>query len=497
MKILKMRKDTPLMAYRYGNRNQLQLFPSSIEEYVTPDDPVRVYDAFIEALDLEKLGLYLDPHHVGNPAYHPKTMLKLLVYAYSYGIRSSRKIERATRHNLSFIWLTQGLRPDHKTIAEFRRKNRSQLADVLKQCAHLCIELNLIEGNTLFLDGSKIRANASIKKTWDQKKAQRALQHIDQRIAELLNECDEQDEAEEESGSFVKMDESLKDQKVLQAKIQRILAELEEKKQKSLNTTDPDCTRINSINGTHAGYNVQSVVDDQHGLILSVDVVSENNDYNQFAKQIDQANELLEQKCQVACADSGYASTTELAKIDQQGIKVIVPSQRQVSEKTPSPFAKEQFPYDHLHDRYICPEGHQLTFSYLNKNKKNGHKHYMISAKKICLSCSHYGVCTQSKQGRKIIRLVNEELREKFEAQYLEPESQAIYRRRKAKVELPFGHIKRNLGVNAFLLRGLQGVKAEASILGTCFNLVRMITILGVTTLVRLLQEIKGRYLFS
>lgn len=492
-----MRKDTPLMAYRYGNRNQLQLFPSSIEEYVTPDDPVRVYDAFIEALDLEKLGLYLDPHHVGNPAYHPKTMLKLLVYAYSYGIRSSRKIERATRHNLSFIWLTQGLRPDHKTIAEFRRKNRSQLADVLKQCAHLCIELNLIEGNTLFLDGSKIRANASIKKTWDQKKAQRALQHIDQRIAELLNECDEQDEAEEESGSFVKMDESLKDQKVLQAKIQRILAELEEKKQKSLNTTDPDCTRIKSINGTHAGYNVQSVVDDQHGLILSVDVVSENNDYNQFAKQIDQANELLEQKCQVACADSGYASTTELAKIDQQGIKVIVPSQRQVSEKTPSPFAKEQFPYDHLHDRYICPEGHQLTFSYLNKNKKNGHKHYMISAKKICLSCSHYGVCTQSKQGRKIIRLVNEELREKFEAQYLEPESQAIYRRRKAKVELPFGHIKRNLGVNAFLLRGLQGVKAEASILGTCFNLVRMITILGVTTLVRLLQEIKGRYLFS
>ena len=485
------------MAYRYGNRNQLQLFPSSIEEYVTPDDPVRVYDAFIEALDLEKLGLYLDPHHVGNPAYHPKTMLKLLVYAYSYGIRSSRKIERATRHNLSFIWLTQGLRPDHKTIAEFRRKNRSQLADVLKQCAHLCIELNLIEGNTLFLDGSKIRANASIKKTWDQKKAQRALQHIDQRIAELLNECDEQDEAEEESGSFVKMDESLKDQKVLQAKIQRILTELEEKKQKSLNTTDPDCTRIKSINGTHAGYNVQSVVDDQHGLILSVDVVSENNDYNQFAKQIDQANELLEQKCQVACADSGYASTTELAKIDQQGIKVIVPSQRQVSEKTPSPFAKEQFPYDHLHDRYICPEGHQLTFSYFNKNKKNGHKHYMISAKKICLSCSHYGVCTQSKQGRKIIRLVNEELREKFEAQYLEPESQAIYRRRKAKVELPFGHIKRNLGVNAFLLRGLQGVKAEASILGTCFNLVRMITILGVTTLVRLLQEIKGRYLFS
>lgn len=482
------------MAYRYGNRNQLQLLPPSIEEYIALDDPVRVYDAFIEALDLEKLGLHLDPHHVGNPAYHPKTMLKLLVYGYAYGIRSSRKLERATYHNLSFIWLTQGLKPDHKTIAEFRKKNSSQLADVLKQCAHLCIKLNLIEGNTLFLDGSKIRANASIKKTWDQKKAQRALQQIDQRIADLLKECDEQDEAEEMSGSFVKMDESLKDQKVLQAKIQRILTELEEKKQKSLNTTDPDCTRINSLSGSHAGYNLQNVVDDKHGLILSVDVVSENNDLNQFAKQIDQANELLEQKCQVACADSGYASTMELKKIDQQGIRVIVPSQRQASKKIPSPFAKEQFSYDRLHDWYICPTGHQLTFSHLHTKKKNGHKHYVISAKKICLSCPHYGVCTSSQQGRKVIRLVNEELREKFEAQYREPESQAIYRLRKAKVELPFGHIKRNLGVNAFLLRGLQGVKAEASILGTCFNLVRMITILGVTTLVRLLKEIKGKY---
>ena len=482
------------MAYRYANRNQLQLFPQSIEDYISLDDPVRAYDAFVEALDLEKLGLNLDPHQAGNPQYHPKMMLKLLVYGYAYGIRSSRKLERANHHNLSFIWLTSGLKPDHKTIAEFRRKNRSQLANVLKQCAQMCIQLNLIEGNTLFVDGSKFQANASIKKSWDKNKAQRVLKHIDQRIAELLNECDEQDEAERASGSFVKMDQELQDQDVLKTKVQGILKKLEAEKQKSLNTTDPDCTRINSLSGTHAGYSVQSVVDEKHGLILSSDVVSENNDFNQFSRQIDQANELLEQKCQVACADSGYASTTELAKIDQQGIKVVVPSQRQASEKIPSPFTKEQFTYDSIHDCYICPEGHQLTFSHLQKKKSNGHKHYLISAKKICLACPHYGVCTSSQHGRKVIRLVNEELREKFEAQYLEPESQAIYRLRKAKVELPFGHIKRNLGVNAFLLRGLQGVKAEASILGTCFNLVRMITLLGVTTLVNLFKEIGGKY---
>jgi len=481
------------MAYRYANRKQLQLLPPSIEEYITPDDPVRAYDAFIEALDLEELGFSLDPQKVGNPQYHPKMMLKLLVYGYSYGIRSSRKLERAAYHNLSFIWLTSGLKPDHKTIAEFRRKNRTSLAKVLKQCAYLCIQLNLIEGNTLFLDGSKIRANASIKNTWDKKKAQRALKHIDQRIAEILSQCDTIDEAEKADGSLVRMDESLKDQKVLKAKVQSILKELEEEKQKSLNTTDPDCTRINSLSGSHAGYSFQSAVDEKHGLILSADVVSENNDFNQFSRQIDKANELLEQKCQVACADSGYASTAELAKIDQQGIKVVVPSQRQASEKTPSPFAKEQFTYDSIHDCYICPKGHKLTFSYLNKKNKS----YRISDKKICSACTHYGTCTPSKRGRKVTRLFNEQLREKLEAQYLEPESQSIYKLRKEKVELPFGHIKRNLKVDSFLLRGLQGVKAEASILATCFNLVRMITLLGVSTLVSLFKEIGGQYPYS
>jgi len=395
------------MAYRYGNRYQRQLLPPSIEEYIASDDPVRAYDAFIEALDLKELGIDLDPHQPGNSAYHPQAMLKLLVYGYSYGIRSSRKLERATHHNLSFIWLTSGLKPDHKTIAEFRRKNRKALAQVLKQCARLCIKLNLIEGNTLFVDGSKFRANASIQNTWDRKKAQKALKQIDQRIEEILTQCDTVDEAEEARGSLVRMDKELKDQKILKAKVQGILKELEEEKQKSLNTTDPDCTRINSLQGSHAGYSLQSVVDEKHGLILSAEVVSENNDLGQFAQQIDQANEVLEKKCKVACADSGYASTRELEKIAEQGIKVIVPSQRQASLRKPTLFAKEHFSYDRVNDGYICPEGHKLIFYRLNKKNKA----YLISAKGICFACSHYGSCTKSKKGRMVTRLFNEEVR--------------------------------------------------------------------------------------
>jgi len=464
------------MAYRYGNRDQIELLPKTINEYIASGDPVRAYDAFIEALNFKELGITLDPNKVGNSEYHPHAMLKLLVYGYSYGTRSSRKLERACHHNLSFIWLTSNLKPDHKTIAEFRRKNKEALAQVLKQCAKICIKLNLIEGNTLFVDGTKIKANASIGNTWTKEKAQKALKHIDERISDILAQCDAIDEAEQ--GSFVTMDEELKDQKTLKAKIKGILQELKE--EKSFNTTDPECTRIKKGKNFYAGFNFQSTVDKKKGLILSTDVVSENNDLNQFASQINKANHTLEKKCEVAVADCGYASTDELEKIDKQGIKVIVPSQRQVTKGEPSEFAKERFTYKY--DYYICPQGHKLTPYRLNKENN---KVYKINDKKICLTCPHYGNCTKSPTGRTISRLLKEEVRQKLEAQYDEPSSQEIYSLRKEKVELPFAHIKHNLKFDSFLLRGLKGAKAEASIIGTCFNLVRMITLLGVPGLVK------------
>ena len=147
------------MAYKYGNSEQTTLFPQSVGELISEDDPVRVYDAFINALDLKKLGIHLDEYKVGNSEYDPRAMLKLLVYGYSYGFRSSRKLERAIHHNLSFIWLVGGLKPDFKTISNFRRRNKTALKKVLKLCAKMCVKLNLIEGNTLFVDGTKIRAN--------------------------------------------------------------------------------------------------------------------------------------------------------------------------------------------------------------------------------------------------------------------------------------------------------------------------------------------------
>lgn len=474
------------MAYRYGNREQIELFPSSIEDYVSKDDPVRAYDAFVEALDFDKLGIVLNQDKIGNPEYDPKLMLKLLIYGYSYGIRSSRKLERAVYHNISFIWLLGGLKPDHKTIANFRKNNRAALKEVLRQCARLCIEFGLIEGNTLFFDSTKIRTNASIKNTWTKEKCEKYLKHIDKHIEDILSECDAADDQEQHQSSLVKLKEELADKKALQSAVKELMNKLKDLRIKSINTTDPESTRINSLQGTNAGYNAQIAVDNKHGLIVNSDAVSENNDVNQFTNQVNQANQVLEKNCETACADSGYADTQELKQVDEQGIKVIVPSQRQASQKNPKPFDKERFKYDSENDRYVCPEGNLLKYVRTDNQEKT--KMYIMSNSHICKQCRHFGNCTKSEKGRQINRLIDEETRQRLEAQYQEPESQAIYKLRMQKAELPFGHIKRNLGVSTFLLRGAEGARAEMALLASNFNIARMVNILGVETLITRLK---------
>jgi len=238
---------------------------------------------------------------------------------------------------------------------------------------------------------------------------------------------------------------------------------------------------MHSVQGSHAAYNVQSVVDEKHGLIANSDVVNENNDVHQFAGQIEQAQETLDKKCQAACADAGYACVDELEKIDKQGIRVVVPSQNQaLKNKTEDPFDKSHFTYDSVNDCYICPEGQILKYSYTNTVKKA--KVYRGGSG--CRECCHFGKCTKQPRGRGITRSLKAELQEKLAAQYEQPDSQKIYALRKQKVELPFGHIKRNLKMDSFLLRGLDGVKAEASVLSSCFNIARMISLIGVSGLI-------------
>ena len=483
------------MALRLGNREQMQFLPPSIEQYVAEDAPVRVYDTFVDALDLAELGINVDPQKEGNPCYDPRSMLKLLIYGYSYGVRSSRKLEREIHYNLSFIWLMGGLKPDFKTIAEFRRKNKAALKMALRQCVRLCVKLDLIAGNILFVDGSKIRGNASIKNTWTEKKGRQIIEKADNRIEETLREAEALDAMEEGEPSLVTLPTQFEEPRRTKYKVEQILDELKQSGKKNLNTVDKECTTINSIQGTGAGYTAEVVVDDKYGLIVNADAVSVNNDLGQFSVQMEQAQEVLNKPPQVGVGDSGFGDTKDLSKVDKQGIQVIVPSQRIASEKKIGEFDKRNFGYNREGDYYLCPQGKVLRHSRLLRQDEA--REYAIEDKKTCLECSRYGICTRSKTGRKVMRLLEEDLRERLEWEYALSENQAIYKRRKEKVELVFGHFKRNLGVRSFLLRGVAGARAEISLLSICFNIRRMISLLGQKGSIQSLREKLSQYVRS
>lgn len=479
------------MALRLPERDQGILFPPSINDMVDNEAPVRAYDAMVDVMDLSELGIAVDHNKIGCPEYDPRSMLKLLVYGYSYGIRSSRKLERATHDNISFIWLMGGLKPAYKTISEFRRLNKKALKKVIKQCAYMCVDLDLIAGNVLFVDGTKIRANASISNSYTKEKAKKVLANIDRRIDKLIARCEQADADEEGQPSFAKLSKGLEDANKLKSRIESIAEQLNKKgAPPSINTVDPDCSRVYSRQGTHAGFNGQVVVDGKNGLIVNSDVVSENNDLAQLSNQIEQANKVVAGKCKIACADAGYCNYDKMAELVEKDIEVVVPSFRQAtqyysSECTVKEFDKSRFVYDKDNDAYTCPEGKTLSYQGINNTKKC----YLYGGGSQCRECRHFGVCTKSdRRGRRIVRYFNQGFRDEMASHYDKPASKEIYRKRKQNAELPFGHIKRNLNSGYFLLRGLDGVGAEMSLLSTCFNMVRMINIFGVSALIARLK---------
>lgn len=456
------------MAYRYGNREQVELLPPSISDYVGPDDPVRAYDAFVDALDFNEVGIDEDPDRVGNTQYDPRAMVKLFVYGYSYSSeRSSRKLERALYHNNSFIWLMGGLKPDHKTIANFRSDNKVALEKILKQSARMCLKLGLIKGNTLFIDGTKIRANASLSNTWNKTRCDRALEKADQKIRDILQEVEKLDTEESGDPSLVKLQEELSEQNCLKEKIRAIVNELNEQQRPSINTTDKDCVSTRSTHGFYAGYNAQIATDAENGLIVSCDVVAASTDQGLLSGQIEHAEQTLGKQCKTAVADAGYSVLEDIATIPEK-TNVLVPILRQNDEK---------FSYDEKSDTFTCPEGQQLR-RYASHKKQKRFRYKVVDGDR-CQQCPRFGTCTTNKKGRIISRSFFEDVSKRVQEGFNLPLSQQKYDLRRQKAELPFGHMRRTLGVSSFLLRGLAGVKAEFSLYASAFNLRRMITLLG------------------
>ncbi len=478
------------MRYVAGvERGQAILFPQSLDEYISEDNPVRFIDAYVDSLDLVELGFaHATPKETGRPAYYPGDLLRLYIYGYINRVRSSRRLETEAQRNLEVMWLMRKLRPDFKTIADFRVANRSALAAVFKQFVLFCKDLDMFSGALVAVDGSKFRASNSRERIFTAGKLADRLKHLEEQIRTYLAELDHNDQEQEQTPeghcSAQELQAKIAQLRERQQQYRTLQQAMEQRQVAQIALTDPDARLMPQSHsqggGTVVAYNVQTAVDAKHKLIAAFTVTTDTNDLQQLANMANAAKEALGVERLEVVADRGYYDGDEVAACEAQGIQAYV-AKPQNSSKSHAQglFSKEDFRYDAAADRYRCPAGQWLPYRFTAIQKGRELKHYYTSA---CIHCELRSRCTKRAEGpRQITRLINEGALERM-AQRIAAHPEKL-KLRKALAEHPFGTLKRPWNQGYFLLRGLGKVRAESALSLLAYNIRRAINILGVPAL--------------
>lgn len=470
------------------SRLQSTLLPELLDDYISEANPVRVIDVFVEALDLGKLGFAsVDPAATGRPAYHPAVMLKLYIYGYLNRIQSSRRLEREAQRNVELMWLMGRLVPDHKTVANFRKDSGPAIRNVCRQFVLLCQRLDLFAGALVAIDSSKFKAVNNRDRNYTSNKIARRREQIEasiERYLAAMESADRQapDVAEAKSARLQDKIEMLKAQMTQLDEIEKALKSTPDKQ---ISLSDPDA-RSMATSGRGSGmvgYNVQTVVDAKHHLILAHEVTNQGHDRAQLANMAKQAQAVIGSSALQVVADRGYFSGDEILACQEAGITPLVPKPQTSSAKAEGRFGKQDFRYDPKTNEYRCPAGSHLIWRF-NRIEAGHNIHRYWSSD--CPRCALKEKCTPSDY-RRVSRWEHEEALESMQERLdRNPDAMRI---RRQTVEHPFGTLKAWMGATHFLTRTLDRVSTEMSLHVLAYNLKRMMKILGVEGLRGALQS--------
>jgi len=469
------------------NRDQTALFPETLEGYVDKENPVRFIDAFVESLNLEKLGFkHAVPSELGRPSYDPSDLLKLYVYGYLNQVRSSRKLERECHRNLEVLWMMKKLTPDFKTIADFRRDNVDCVKGVFKEFVKLCMGLGLYGAKLVAVDGVKFKAVNSRDNSYNRKSLAYRLKVIDERVSNYIREMEEEDRKDEKRKSkhASLLEEKVK--KLLKHKDEctEILAKLKESGQNEVSMVDPDSRLMKNHGAIEPCYNSHVAVDAKNHLIVDYNVTNAAVDKSELSMIAKEAKETLGVERLDAITDKGFYNCLEIKKCVDNGVTPYVPEQRRYGvfqvKKRGVPtreFANDKFAYEKATDTFVCPAGNRLEFSRWDNSRERRMKGYK-SRSNACFACEFFLTkCTRDKCGRTAWRWeyaeVVDEMKERMKR---EPEKLAM---RKKIVEHPFGTIKRAFNQGYLLLKGLKKVNGEVGFTMLAYNMRRVLNILG------------------
>jgi transposase len=470
----------------------------SLEDCIGKDNPVRFIDAFVEKLELPKLGfLVAGPKPEGRPAFNPKVFLKLYIYGYLNGVRSSRKLEKEAVRNTEVQWLLGGLTPNYHSIADFRKESPKALKATFKLFVLFLKDAGLITGEVIAMDGTKVRASNSKKNNYSAKKIERHLAYIEAKTNEYLAGLDKNDMGEQ-PGKVAQVQEKLARLKANKIRYEVLQGQLDQSQEPQVSTTDPDARAL-LVQGqvVEVCYNIQAAVDQKHNLVVAAHTIN-RNDRNAMGGIALEAQANLGIEGFTAILDKGYHNGRELHLCQKEGITTIVAPPAVVNSNghgTTPGYVATNFVYDSAADTYTCPAGSILKTSGTWHKKTRERDSYKFKKYRTpgCKGCAVKALCTgRADGGREIERSEYAEAVEKNAANY--KANKDLYRKRQEMNEHVFGTIKRQWGYDHTNLRGLAKVNGETALVMTVYNIRRAINIMGMEKLMAKLQAWAPKY---
>lgn len=506
-------------------RQQLVLFQTTLEERIPANHPVRLLDEILDHLDWQQW----ESKYVGNygqPPIHPSILCKVILYAMSRRIRSSRPIEYAIGHSIDFIWLVSGRSIDHTTISEFRRKYGEEIKDIYKQMVKLAVSMGVAKLSELCIDGTKIQANANRYKTYKQEGLNKLINGLDAAISDALAEMESADALEElfDDGQPVdQLPTELTNLQQRRAKLQAALAQLEQMDQQrqrggidpgkspaQLPIADQDSRILPNKEGGYApNYTPMAVTETQNGFIVNEDVVVGNVEHTHAIPMVEDIELTYGSKTETLLGDGAYATGANLAEAEARGLEILSPM-RQETTATDNPahrsdlsqpvadadiaklpinastkrFDRTAFVYNPETDTYHCPAGKTLV-------REGNFETTIVAGVEVqtqnyrcheCHGCPLTTLCRvkeNSKTGRKVGHDQFREVRQRQVERMQNPEVKQQYKKRQHFGETPFAFIKANLGVRRFLLRGHEKVRTEWCWVCLAHNLIKLMRLIS------------------
>ena len=475
------------MQYIQGkDREQSVLFPQCLNQIISADSDVRFIDLFAESIHIADFKFVTKQSIEGRPAYNPKDLLKLFIYGYLNGIRSSRVLEKQCHINIEVMWLMKQLAPDHNTISNFRRDNSKAIRKVFQHTVAIAKNFDLIGGKLIAGDSTKLRAQNSKKNNFSENKIIQHIEYIDKKLDEYTTALAA---ADEDNKKIIQ--QQIDKQNSRKDKYNKLSEQIMETGQTQISISDPDSRQMITRNNiTEVAYNIQSTTDAKNYIPIDYKVTNEN-DSKAMGTMVRRAKTILHTNDFTALFDKGYHTGSELKTAMEAGVHVMVAMQAVAASAPNDAYNFDKFIYNQRGDTYTCPQQQTLATNgnWYQKSKQRYIyfvKHYKTNK---CLTCPALAQCTLNKKGRLIER---SEYQPYFEQNKKNIEANPqVYKQRQSIIEHNYGILKRQWGFYYISTKkGIKRASADVGLMFCAYNLRRIINLVDKNLLKKFLREL-------